>query len=384
MVVLARHEQHKRVTAAVVVTGCSVGRYRWSLSFVFFVVLLGGPQPLVVAGLSPHTVRRRLALVTGGTRGIGRGIVERLLETGEYAAIVATYNSNEARALAFLEQMHEKQQQQQKQESHNSNTNAATTTSAVATCQIHLVRGDLSLERTRDKIFEQVDRLCSDNNSYQLSTVVHNAGQYVGITSDSTALLGEIKNLQPTNKELVLGNGSLLGDGGKLEVETMRYYQRLYGEAYMDVCERSLARMSVYAGLGNDSAFRGCLIGISSPGCNALGRPNPGYSMPGTGKCVMEHTMRLYALAAAKWNVNANVIVPGVTRTEAWERMAEYRGMSDKLSIMNRVAESVPMKDSVVDPRDIGDVVVFLSQPGSGGRFITGQTIPVDGGLSLR
>jgi hypothetical protein len=55
--------------------------------------------------------------------------------------------------------------------------------------------------------------------------VVHNAGQYVGITSDNADGL--------TAGMLGFGDGSMLSaDGGSTNLATMRYYQRLYGDAY--------------------------------------------------------------------------------------------------------------------------------------------------------
>ena len=41
------------------------------------------------------------------------------------------------------------------------------------------------------------------------------------------------------------------------------------------------------------------------------------YDMPGSGKCIMEYAMRLFALRAAEKGVNSNVVVPGVTKTDA-------------------------------------------------------------------
>ena len=117
----------------------------------------------------------------------------------------------------------------------------------------------------------------------------------MGITADNNA------NLAAAN--LQYGNGSLLNDDGHVNLETARYYQRLYGEAWIDLCERSLVRMkkqhltqqqaTATSNNGNakeqdDSNKRtgvGSLIGISSPGCNLLQPVNKGYSMPGTGMC---------------------------------------------------------------------------------------------------
>ena len=60
--------------------------------------------------------------------------------------------------------------------------------------------------------------------------MVHNAGQYVGITSDNADGL--------TAGMLGFGDGSMLSaDGGSTNLATMRYYQRLYGDAYIDLME---------------------------------------------------------------------------------------------------------------------------------------------------
>ena len=85
----------------------------------------------------------------------------------------------------------------------------------------------------------------------------------------------------------------------------MHYYQRMYGDAFVDLCEQGLARFK----------DGGSLVGISSPGCTLQYKANLGYDMPGSGKCVMEYTMRLFAVRAATKNVNVNVVIPGVTVT---------------------------------------------------------------------
>ena len=103
--------------------------------------------------------------------------------------------------------------------------------------------------------------------------------------------------------------------------------------------------------------------------------------MPGSGKCLMEYSMRIYALQAATRNINCNVIVPGVTRTEAWTKLAQKRGLTDEHEMMDgMVNKIVPMKKSLA-PRDIGNVVAFLCS--DAGRFITGTVLPVDGGMHL-
>lgn len=94
----------------------------------------------------------------------------------------------------------------------------------------------------------------------------------------------------------------------------------------------------------------------------------------------MEYTMRIYAANAAKYGVTCNVIIPGVVYTQAWERLSQHRGV-DFLSLLS---STVPLGQAPMLPTDIGDVVNFLAQPSLGGRFITGQSLPVDAGLGVR
>lgn len=155
---------------------------------------------------------------------------------------------------------------------------------------MEIIGGDLSLDATRDAVFEALD---SAFPSRVLGAVVHNADQFVGGTLKNSAYLSD--------KQLQLGEVSLLGEDGRPDFDHMRYYQRLYGEAFVDLCERALPRMGT----------RGSLVGISSSGVGVAQRPEWTYKSHGSGECVMEYAKRLYALAGAGQNVNCNVIVPG-------------------------------------------------------------------------
>merc|ERR1712159_359662 len=97
-------------------------------------------------------------------------------------------------------------------------------------CGVVCVGGDISLPETRDAIFTEFDT--TYKSTHQLAAVVHNAGQYVGITSDNA------DGLKPAM--LGFGDGSMLDEDGKMQLDTMNYYQRMYGEAYVDLCERGL------------------------------------------------------------------------------------------------------------------------------------------------
>ena len=188
---------------------------------------------------------RRVAIVTGGTRGIGKGISEALVEND--FDLLLTYNSDgDAAAKAVVELK-----------------------SKYPICAIETVGGDVSLPATRAAIFDKFDSVYS--KTHCLGAVVHNAGQYVGVTSTNAA--GIVAAGPPPG----FGDGSLLGEDGGVDFTQMHYYQRMYGDAFVDLCERGMARFPEDGG---------SLVGISSPGCTLQYKANLGYDMPGSGKCV--------------------------------------------------------------------------------------------------
>ena len=124
----------------------------------------------------------------------------------------------------------------------------------------------------------------------------------------------------------------------------------------------------------------GSLVGISSPGCTLHYKPNAGYDLPGSGKCVMEYAMRLFAVRCAGRGINCNVVVPGVTSTDAWGRLAATRGTT-KEALVEGISSRLSLMGSM-SPRQLGDAVAFLCSPE--GRLITGVSLPVDGGVHLK
>ena len=84
--------------------------------------------------------------------------------------------------------------------------------------------------------------------------------------------------------------------------------------------------------------------------------------------------MRIYAARVAVRGINVNVIIPGVTKTKAWHRLAKSRGLDDK-------ARNVPMQ-RMTTPRDIGNMVRFLCS--ESGKFLMGAVVSIGGGLYLK
>ena len=237
-----------------------------------------------------NNARPKVAIVTGGTRGIGKGIVQALAGTGNYHGFILSYNSNQDAAEAFRTEL----EHQLRQSLGGRKRKEA---------KVCIVGGDLSVSENRDKIFDCFDHEFPHGD---LCTLVHNAGQYVGVTSANE------HGIAKSDQSLKFGDGSLLNDDNKVNFESMQFYQKLYGEAFVDLCERSLKRMKEAHArcVAENSKYRGSIVGISSPGCNAAFKMTSGYDMPGSGKCVMEFSIRHYAHSVAEYGINCNVIIP--------------------------------------------------------------------------
>ena len=90
--------------------------------------------------------------------------------------------------------------------------------------------------------------------------------------------------------------------------------------------------------------------------------------------------MRLFAVRAATKNVNANVVIPGVTVTDAWGKLGAMRGQSTEEIVEGVSGRLAPM--GAMQPKQVGDGVAFLCSPA--GRAVTGVSLPVDNGVHLK
>ena len=284
--------------------------------------------------VNSFTSKKKVAIVTGGTRGIGKSISE-VMAKNNYDLLI-NYNNdvnNAIKTATFLKDEYK--------------------------CNIHLISGDISSIKTRNKIFE-----CFDNKykSSELGAIIHNAGQFIGITSSN-------------EKGLVADFGknsdSIINENGNPDFEIAHYYQRMYGDAFMDLCERGASRMGKTGG---------SLIGISSPGCTLQYKPQPGYFLPGSGKCIMEYAMRSFALKYASKNINCNVVIPGVTTTEAWDRIGKIRNCSGNDIITSMSSKISP--NGPITSLSVANGIAFLCS--NYGRPITGVSLPIDNGVHLK
>jgi NAD(P)-dependent dehydrogenase (short-subunit alcohol dehydrogenase family) len=274
----------------------------------------------------------KVAIVTGGTRGIGWGISQQLARDG-YSLILG-FNTNEEAA-----------------------STAKATLESTYGVKVHTVKGDVAEESTIETIFKCVE----DNFEGKLTAFVHNCGLYVGLTTAPEASQAILAAKLPAQ---------LLGNGTFTSFEQYDYYQNVYPKCFIRCVERAITYMKD----GN-----GYIVAISSPGCNSSQTPKLQYAMPGQAKAVVEFLVRYYAKTLAPRQITVNVVIPGFVKTEAWEFVASKWGGVDSDAMTDRI-KNTPMQRWAL-PTEIGEVVAFLCSPKA--AFITGVALPVDGGLHL-
>ncbi|WP_107670339.1 SDR family NAD(P)-dependent oxidoreductase [Cyanothece sp. BG0011] len=276
---------------------------------------------------------QKVAIVTGGTRGIGFGISQQLA-ADNYDLIIG-FNSDETAAAEAKKRLETEYQ--------------------VKVCT---VKGDIAKEETINQYFTCLE----EKFEGKLTALVHNAGLYLGITTTPTS--EEAEAAADKQKQL-------LADGNLTSLEQYDYYQNVYPKCFIRCVEKAINYMED----GN-----GYIVATSSPGCNMTQTPRLSYIMPGTGKTVVEFLTRYYAKMLASRQITVNVIIPGYTKTEAWNKaMEKYGGVEGEM--IKKMIDNTPMQ-RWCSPQEIGQLVAFLCSPKA--AFITGVALPIDGGLHLR
>lgn len=102
---------------------------------------------------------------------------------------------------------------------------------------------------------------------------------------------------------------------------------------------------------------------------------NPGMLAYSMSKSALENMTRALAKAMAEYQTTVNLIAPGYFNT--WRNRAEFQSEQD----LKERGQWVPLK-RVGQPSDLAGIALLLCS--EAGSYITGQTIYVDGGLSVR
>ncbi|MCB1969145.1 MAG: SDR family oxidoreductase [Geminicoccaceae bacterium] len=115
--------------------------------------------------------------------------------------------------------------------------------------------------------------------------------------------------------------------------------------------------------------MRGCIVTVGSVNAaSALG--DPAYSAAKAGMIQMTRSL---AVECGRYNIRANIVLPGTVRTPVWER----RSANDP-RILSVLARWYPL-GRVVEPEEVAATVAFLASDAA--SAITGVALPVDCGL---
>ena len=243
----------------------------------------------------------RVAIVTGGGRGIGRALAVRLANEGANVAI--TYRSNEAAAEEAAEEVR----------------------AAGAQCEIF--QGDVATPEDVAALFEGVGEALG-----RVEILVNNAG----LTRD---------NLMMRMKESEFD-------------EVLRTNLK---STYL--CTRAALRPMIRARWGR-------IVNISSV-VGLVG--NVGQANYAASKAGIIGFTKSVAREVAQRGITANVVAPGYVETELTQSLTD--------DIKDQIKSQVPA-GRFAEAEEVAGVVAFLVGEDAG--YVTGQTLAVDGGMTMQ
>ena len=245
--------------------------------------------------------RGRVAIVTGGGRGIGRAVAVRLAEEG--ASVAISYRKDAAAASSA----------------------AAAVQAAGVECEIF--KGDVASPEDVQALFKGVGDAFG-----RVDILINNAG----ITRDNIMLRMKEKEFDDVLRTNL-------------------------GGTYL--CTRAALRPMVRARWGR-------IVNVSSV-VGLVG--NAGQANYAASKAGIIGFTKSVAREVAQRGITANAIAPGYVETELTGSLPE--------DVKDRIRNQVPL-GRFGEAEEVAEVVAFLAGEGAG--YVTGQTIAVDGGMTMQ
>lgn len=276
--------------------------------------------------MSQKKLTGKVALVTGGARGLGRGYALRLAELGADIAIIDR-NLRAAEVYAFEREL-------------------LTANTVVAECEALGVRAmGLEVDLTdRQATREAIDKVAAQMG--RLDIVVANAG-------GGTVLFADEREGGGGSNEVL--DQVTTGTPSDTPEEMLTRVMDINVKSCMYTCMAATPHLKAAGG--------GRIVTVSSTaGVDARGAYHP-Y---GTAKAAIIHYTRSLAQELGPFNINVNAIAPGIIRTGR---------LGDRDAIAK---ERVPLqREGTIE--DCAGVVEFLVTDLS--AYVTGRVILIDGGL---
>ncbi len=242
----------------------------------------------------------KVAVVTGGSRGIGEGIVRRLASEG--ARVFATYNSNAEKALAIENEL---------------NSIGGT---------VRFIAADISNEESVKNLMDTVI-----NEAERIDILVNNAG----MTKDNLLMRMSVQEWDDVI------NTNLKGVFLCCKAVTRTMMSQRHGKI---INISSIVGFTGNAGQANYVAAKAGVIGFT----------------------------KSLAKELSSRNILVNCIAPGYVETDMTQKLTEQQRQS--------FLEIIPLKRAA-KADEVASVVAFLASDDA--NYITGQTIAVDGGLTM-